>query len=167
MNEPYAVLFQKELEKQANDSIERWGIACCKFPFKLDGGTKDLAARDWPDEDGEDAFYPDTLKLNPYDLEADMVYVGSLGKAAENLQNFRDYLTGDDGLGVEMRIYNSHTGIGRRGCHWIEMGDMTFNKEMEEEVIQFPIKFRVADPKTRIITQYGANDSICSLNTAI
>lgn len=160
-------MLQKETETQANDSIEKWGIACRKFPFKLDGGTKELAVRDWPGEDGEDAFYPDELKLKPYDIEPDLVYVGNLGEAATNILAFRDYLTGADGLGVEMRIYNSHTGIGRKSCHWVEMGDMTFNQEDDEEVLQFSMKVRVADPKTRIIAEYDTDGKICALNTTI
>lgn len=165
MNEPYAILLQKETEPYANDSIERWGIACCKFPFKLDGGSKELASRDWPGEDGDDVYYPKELKLKSYELETDLVYVGPLGKVADNILAFRDYLTGKDGLGVEMRIYNSHTGIGRKGCHWLEMGDMTFNKEFEEEVLQIPLKIKVSDPKTRIIANYDSQGKKCTLYT--
>lgn len=153
MNEPYAILLQKEKETEANDSIKKWGIACRKFPFKLDGGSKDLASRDWPGEDGDDVFYPEELKLKAYDIETELVYVGNLGECADNMLAFRDYLTGADGLGVEMRIFNSHTGIGRKGCHWLEMSDLTFNKEEDEEVLQFTMKIKVSDPKTRIVAQ--------------
>lgn len=164
MNEPFTILFQKETETEANDSLEKWGIACCEFPFQLDGGSKELAARDWPDEDGEDVFFPDKLRLKAYDLEVKLIYVGPLTKSADNILAFREYLTGEDGMGIEMRIYNSHTGIGRKGCYWLEMGDMTFNKESDEEVIQFPVKIRVTDPKTKIVAQFSTDGKICALN---
>lgn len=152
MNEPFAILFQKASEEEANDSIAKWGIACTSFPFKLDGGAKDLATRDWPGEDGEDAFIPDVLPLKAYDLTVDMVYVGPLGQAYDNIMEFRDYMTGADGKGASLKVYNSHTKIGRQGVYWLEMGDIKFSKEADEEVLQFPLKLRVSDPKTSITT---------------
>lgn len=165
MNEPYAILLQKEKETTANDSLDKWGIGCCDFPFVLDGGSKDLAARDWPGESGEDVFIPDVLPLKPYDLEVKMVYVGPLSKSYDNIVAFRDYLTGDDGLGASISIYNSHTHIGRRGCHWLDMSNPVFSKEEDEEVLQFALKIRVSDPKTKIVAQFSMDGQECTLIT--
>lgn len=163
MNEPYSILLQKEKETTANDSIAKWGIGCCEFPFVLDGGSKDLATRDWPGEDGEDVFIPEELKLKPYDIEVKMTYVGPLAKSYDNLTAFRDYMTGADGLGASLCIYNSHTHIGRRGCHWLENSNPVFNVEESEEVLQFTLKIRVSDPKTRVIAQFSTDGTECAL----
>lgn len=151
MNEPYSILFQKDSEPTANDSLLKWGIACCDVPFILDGGSKDLEARDWPGESGEDVFIPAVLPLKPYDLEIKMVYVGPLSESYDNMVAFRNYLTGDDGLGASISIYNSYTRIGRRNCYWLDMSNLVFSKEGNEEILQFTLKIRITDPKTKVV----------------
>lgn len=160
-------MLQKEKETTANDSMEKWGIGCRDFPFVLDGGSKDLAARDWPGLDGEDVFIPEELPLKAYDLEVKMVYVGPLSKSYDSIVAFRDYLTGADGLGASIRIYNSHTRIGRRGCYWLDMSNPVFSKEEDEEVLQFTLKIRVPDPKTKVVAQFSADGKECTLITPV
>lgn len=150
MNEYHSILLQKEGESIANDSIERWGIACCAFPFKLDGGAKDLASRDWPGESGEDTFFPSKLSLKPYDLQLDLVYIGGIDSAYSAIMSFRDYLTGEDGTGTNFSIYNSYTGIGRNECRWLEMGDIKYYKDENEDILVFPMKIRVSNPEAYV-----------------
>ena len=113
MNEPYSILMQKTTENApVKDSLAHFGIVCTEFPFKPGGETKDLPKRDWPDEDGEDTYIPDKLLLKAYDLEAEMCYKGDLGTAYDKIMAFQNYLTGENGDGATLKIYNSHTGIG-------------------------------------------------------
>ena len=72
-------------------------------------------------------------------------------------------MTGADGLGASLCIYNSHTHIGRRGCHWLENSNPVFNVEESEEVLQFTLKIRVSDPKTRVIAQFSTDGTECAL----
>ena len=143
MNEPYSILMQKTTENApVKDSLAHFGIVCTEFPFKPGGETKDLPKRDWPDEDGEDTYIPDKLLLKAYDLEAEMCYKGDLGTAYDKIMAFQNYLTGENGDGATLKIYNSHTGIGREGLYL-------------DEVLTFPVKFRVTDPRTQIIPSYS------------
>ena len=105
------------------DSLAHFGIVCTEFPFKPVWETKDLPKRDWPDEDGEDTYIPDKLLLKAYDLEAEMCYKGDLGTAYDKIMAFQNYLTGENGDGATLKIYNSHTGIGRQGLYLLEVGD--------------------------------------------
>ena len=144
MNEPYSILMQKTTENApVKDSLAHFGIVCTEFPFKPGGETKDLPKRDWPDEDGEDTYIPDKLLLKAYDLEAEMCYKGDLGTAYDKIMAFQNYLTGENGDGATLKIYNSHTGIGRQGLYLLEV------------VLTFPVKFRVTDPRTQIIPSYS------------
>ena len=52
-------------------------------------------------------------------------------------------------------MYNSHTGIGRQELYLLEVGDFEFNKSNMDEVLTFPVKFRVTDPRTQIIPSYS------------
>ena len=108
MNEPYSILMQKTTENApVKDSLAHFGIVCTEFPFKPGGETKDLPKRDWSDEDGEDTYIPDKLLLKAYDLEAEMCYKGDLGTAYDKIMAFQNYLTGENGDGATLKIYNS------------------------------------------------------------
>lgn len=68
---------------------------------------------------------------------------------------FQNYLTGENADGATLKIYNSHTGIGRQGLYLLEVGDFEFNKSNMDEVLTFLVKFRVTDPRTQIIPSYS------------
>lgn len=140
------------------DSLEAFGMVCTSFPFKTDGGTKDLPTRDWNGEDGEDTYIPDVLPLKAYDLEAKMCYKGDIATAYDKLMLFREYLTGEDGNGATLKVYNSHTRIGRQRIYLLEIGDPEFNQSDIDEVLTFTLNFRVTDPRTSIIPSYDVTD---------
>ena len=50
---------------------------------------------------------------------------------------------------------DSHTGIGGQGLYLLDVGDFEFNKYNMDEVLTFPVKFRVTDPRTQIIPSYS------------
>ena len=164
MNEPYSILMQKTTENApVKDSLVHFGIVCTEFPFKPGGETKDVGCESIeeksftkdPDEDGEDTYIPDKLPLKAYDLEAEMCYKGDLGTAYDKIMAFQNYLTGENGDGATLKIYNLHTGIGRQGLYLLEVGDFEFNKSNMDEVLTFPVKFRVTDPRIQIIPSYS------------
>lgn len=150
MNEPYSILFQKSANTSVVDSADKWGIVCTSIPFVLDGGVKDLASRDWPGESGDDVFIPKTLPLKPYDFEVEMAYKGAVGTAFGKISDFRNYLSGRDGNGAELKIYNSRTKIGRKDCYWVSMSGFQHIVCGVEEVVTFKTKFRVNDPVTAL-----------------
>lgn len=139
------------------DILQDFKMVCMNFPFKIGGKIKELPKRDWADGDGEDTYIPKELPLEAYDLEIEVCYKGDLNNAYDRILFFRDYLTGKDGGGAELKIYNSHTGIGRKGIFLLDMGDFEFAKSNMDEVVKFKMKLRVTDPKTQIVPVYGTD----------
>ncbi len=154
------ILMQKTTaDAPVKDSLESFGVVCTDFPFRIGGETKDLPSRDWPDEDGEDTYIPARLPLKAYDIEVGFCYTGGLGLAASNLTAFRNYLTGADGSGAEMKIYNSHTKIGRTGVYLLELDDEAeFHVSGSEEVLTFKAKFKVTNPTDDVVPSFDTSD---------
>lgn len=168
MEDRYTLLFQKGTDSVVN-SYTQWGIVCAKVPFKVANKTKDVAKREWPDEQGEDAFIPAKLMFEGYDAEFEFAYKGqelstnafnlSLGMNAIN--SFKEWLSGndtDEGSGAELKIYSPYSTIGRQGCYLLEISNEEPHLQVKgeggnvynENVITFKAKFRVTDPMTDI-----------------
>lgn len=168
MDNRYTLLFKKGSGNVIN-SFTQWGIVCCSVPFKAGGKTKDVAKRDWKDEHGDDAYLPDKLMFEAYDVEFEMAYQGkelasnafNLSLAATQIETFKKWLTGNDtenGSGSELSIYSPYAAIGRQKCYLLEISDespclMTKHESgnlYHENVVTFKVKFRVTDPMTNI-----------------
>lgn len=172
MDSRYTLLFSKGSGSVVN-SFTQWGIVCCQVPFKAGGETKDVAVRDYPDEHGEYAFIPKSLKMKAYDAEFELAYSGkelatnpfNLSLAYTNIKSFKAWLTGNDdptnhpdGTGAELSIYSPFATIGRQGCYLLEIYDeeprvMTKyenGNNYNENVVTFKVKFRVTDPMTDV-----------------
>lgn len=166
MNSKYALLLQKGSGNVVN-SFTEWGIACCKVPFRVGGKVKELAKRDWHDEQGEDAFIPSKLMFEGYDAEFEMAYVGKelatnpfdLSLAMEKIDSFKKWLSGNDnssGSGAELKIYSPYSTIGRQKCYLLEISDEDPHVQLvgssgnvyNENIVTFKVKFRVTDPVT-------------------
>lgn len=148
------------------NTFTKWGIACCKNPFKTGGKSKELAKRNWHDEHGEDVYMPKKLMMEAYDVEFELGCIVNsdgfnLSKAFEKITSFKNWLTGNDteeGSGAELKIYSPFTGIGRQGCYLLEVDDedphlqlkQTAGNIYNENVLTFKVKFRITDPVTDI-----------------
>lgn len=160
MAEAYSILFQKDSDgAKVKDLLAEWQMACTEFPFDLCPGTKDLPKRDWADEDGEDTFIPAILPLKSYDLEAGICYTGRMSTAHDRVSSFLGYLTGADGNGSTLKVYNPHTGIGRRRLYFLGASGYDFHSDGSGDVVAFKVKFRVTDPKTEIVPSYNMDKS--------
>ena len=168
MEDRYTLLLQKGSGSVVN-SYDEWGIVCCSVPFKAGGEVKDFPKRDWPDEDGEDTYFPQESKLKAYDAEFTLAYKGQelasnpfdLGLAFTHIRDFKEWLTGKDsidGSGTELKIYSPYSSIGRQGCYLSEISSEEPTVQMKQEggnlyhenVVTFKVKFRVTDPVTDI-----------------
>lgn len=149
----YSIYFQKEKENAlVYDTKSQWGIVCKEFPFVLFDRTKELPSKSWPDEDGEDVFFPESLRIEAYDIEVEFAYKGDIGSANTKIMSFINYLTGNSDNGTSLKVYDAFTQIGRRGIYVKSVGNNMFvRREDEGDVIVFNVEFRVTDPATEII----------------
>lgn len=159
MNEPYSILMQKMKEgSPVVDLSDDLDVVCTEIPFEPFGETKGVAARDWADEDGEDVYVPQVLRIKAYDWKIKVACKGeSSVRAYEKVTALTGYLSGfSDGNGAEMRIYSLHTGIGRKNVYMKSVGDFGHYKDAGgNEVVGFTVTFRVTDPRTQIIPSYS------------
>lgn len=141
----------------AIDTYETYKIVCQEFPFKYLPESKDLAKRDWYDEDGEDVYVPtDGLKMKAYDLEVKFMYSGSKSDMHDKLRTFIDFLYGKNSGGAPfLAVYDEYTGIGLRGLYVSEVpNDLYDYSDIGDNGIAiFKVKFRVTDPVTRLNNQ--------------
>lgn len=152
MAKPYAIFFKKMSDDAlAVDTFDRWGIVCKEFPFKLYGEAKELPSHDWKDEDGDDEYVPDELKIASYEMDVEFVYKGEMNTANTNIKDFLDYLTGRGGTGAELMVYDTYTKIGRQHVRFVKVDDDVFwRSEGNEDVVVFVVTFKVNDPVTDI-----------------
>lgn len=147
------IYFQKEKEPLENvkETMKDFGIICKEFPFKLYGDTKELYTTSWNDEDGDDEFVPDILPIKSYDIQVEFGYKGKIDTANEKIKTFLDYLTGKDGSGAKMKVYDSYTRIGRQHVRVKSISDDIFvRNESEGDVVTFKVTFKINDPLTDI-----------------
>lgn len=144
--------FQKEGESEpVKESVSDFSIWCKEFPFKLFGDAKEPASNEWDDEHGADEYVGDTLFMEPYDMEVEFAYKGARDSANAKIKAFLNYLTGIDGTGVSLKIYDDFTKIGRRHVRYVSCeDDLTVRTDSEGDVMVFIVTFRVNDPITDI-----------------
>ena len=152
MARPYAIYFKKmKSDALVVDTLDNWGIVCKEFPFKLYGEAKELPSHDWKDEDGDDEYIPSKLPIASYEVEVEFAYKGVMDSANANIKGFLDYLTGRDGSGAELMVYDTYTKIGRQNVRFVSVGDDVFYRQEEGgDVVVFSVTFKVNDPVTDI-----------------
>lgn len=152
MARPYAIYFKKmKSDALVVDTLDNWGIVCKEFPFKLYGEAKELPSHDWKDEDGDDEYIPSKLPIASYEMEVEFAYKGVMDSANASIKGFLDYLTGRDGSGVELMVYDTYTKIGRQSVRFVSVSDDVFYRQEEGgDVVVFSVAFKVNDPVTDI-----------------
>lgn len=154
------------------DTNTMFGVVCQSFPFKHLPESKDLAKREWFDENGDDVYMPsDGIKFKAYDVEATFLYVGTEHAMATNLKQFINFLYGRINIvngsvvstanatkNVFLKIYDEYTKTGRERVYVISHDNSLyfFNDVSAGAIAQFKIKFHVCDPVTEINYQNGA-----------
>jgi len=146
-------------------SFGDFGFAVCELPWP-DKKFKEPAKRDWPGEHGEDVYVPaDGLKMEAYDLEAEFLYNGNVNSAYPAYRTFCNYLSGANGGGAELMVYDPYWRKGRTSAHILEITDLEPSRSNVDETLAFKAKFRVADPMTEVVTLYDTNGELKGLGT--
>lgn len=143
----------------AVDTNLAYHVVCQECPFKVMPETKDLAKRDWYDENGEDVYIPtDGLMFKAYDMDVKFLYVGTESNMASDLKGFINFLYGKNSGGSPLlAIYDEYTKTGRRGVYVAGIdnellayddanGTMDNGQIVSDVVGVFKVKFRVTDP---------------------
>lgn len=153
MKEYYKTYMQKE---QAGASVKEdigdFGMYCMELPFTVAGQAKELTSRDWAEEDGKDVYVPAVLKMQTYTLKAKFGCKGDKFSANASIRAFVDYLTGRDGSGVYLKIYNEYTKIGRRHVRFSKLSDdaTLVRSDEDGDILVIQIEFQVDDPVTDV-----------------
>lgn len=125
-----------------------------EVPFIAIGDTKDVAKRDWYDEDGLDVFYDSAPKLKDYDLEITcLAKAETVDGLRKNVNSFISYLSGGDGKGNVFALYDTHCGAGRRNVRFVSFSEDSYYNIDEIDnlkLLSFKIKMHVDDPRTEV-----------------
>lgn len=139
----YSLYIQRANDNSAKGCVENWNIAVVESCTDIDGGFRDLASREWADEDGEDVYIPASRKLNAYDAKWTLCYKGAASDAFGKLTDFRDWLSS----GGLLMIYDPKTTTGRIGAYLSKFGTPTYWRKGNEEVLKFEVTFRITSPR--------------------
>ena len=129
------------------ETIEDFGLYCVDIPFKPAGDVKDVASRDWKDENGVDEYIPaGGLKMSAYEIDVKFGYKGDKFGANEAISSLLSYLT----TGY-VSIYDTYTGIGRQKVRLVKLNDNAdIVRDDDGDILIFSVTMRVCDPKTNI-----------------
>lgn len=136
------------------ESVATWGIFCKSIPFKVFDKAKAPAKRSWNDEDGDDEYIPSSgLFMEAYTMKVELACkkgsdsMASVDNVRTNIGNFLAYLR-QSGM---MKLYSSHTRIGRQNVRLESVGDsVKWKSDDNGEFLIFEVTFKVNDPVTDI-----------------
>ena len=141
---------QTDADEMAIDTTH-WGMVARVNPFPILPTPKEVYRNEWLDEDGDDEYIPDELKISSYEIEVEFVYKGELNTAHTQIKGFLDYLTGRGGTGAELMVYDTYTKIGRQSVRYVNAEpDIFWRQEEGGDVVVFVVTFKVNDPTTEI-----------------
>ncbi|PTL34591.1 hypothetical protein C7120_08810 [Prevotella sp. oral taxon 376] len=153
------------------DLLSMFKIAAKEFPFKKNPEAKELAARDWPGEDGRDVYIPDVIPMKNYDLEVEFLYKGTEKNISNDISSFIDFVYGRNAnaVGGRLAIYDEYTKTGRKDIHVLSVDNdvYVYGDSDPDAVASFKVKFGVEDPTTDITPKFstvaGGHQSVSDL----
>lgn len=127
---------------------EDFGFYETESKFYGGNAVKEVAKRDWHDEDGDDEFVPSEQKYKAFEMEVKFGYKGDQFSANAKLKALQDYLSGGT-----MKVYDSYNRIGRQNVRFEEISDdAELVRDSEDgDILIITVKLKVNDPRTSII----------------
>lgn len=133
-------------------------IGIADIPFKYCPDFKDVAKRDWADEDGIDVYIPKQRKLKEYDMDIEFIYKGTKDTIHHDLKAFIDFFRHKkaDGSFAESRfaMYDDHTKVGRKDVicetNFANVDLFYYEDGDNDGIASFKLKFLVCDPSTDV-----------------
>ncbi len=142
------LIFQKAATKDTKNLYADFGIKTTSVPLFVSAETKEFSSRDWPGEDGEDAFFPDVAMLKAYDTDISVIYKGAQGTFLSKQESLNSFLTRN---GTELNIYSPYSYTGCKGAYFRGFSDFKFTSDSYGDVAEFKMKFRVTKPREQFI----------------
>lgn len=133
--------FQKEGTSVTKDLYTDFGFKTTSVPLFVPMETKEPSKRDWSDEDGEDVYLENGLKIAAYDAEVDVIYKGASGTFKAKQQALYEYLRSG-----ELSIYSPYSNTGCKGAYFKGFSDFDFTSDSMGDVGQCTLNFRVTKP---------------------
>lgn len=144
----YKFYTQKEADKA---SVKEWGadFGFYEMECKFYGGNavKDVAKRDWYDEDGDDEFIPSAQKYKAFEMTAKFGFRGGKYAANDALKVLQDYLNGGT-----IKFYDSYNAVGRKNVRFLEISDDAelVRSDSDGDILCINVKMKVNDPRTEV-----------------
>ena len=143
MNNDYSLLFQKRTDNVAYDLQDDFSFVCTRIE-PGDIGFKDLEENNWADEDGNDVYFPNKMRLKSFELKVDVAYTGVVDSHQGALSYFLDYITGIYADGI--RLYSKRLNKGYKGVYLKSISDQRLYKTETDEVYECVLTFEITDP---------------------
>ena len=136
------------------ETVKDFSVYIQEVPFILLSDMKDVAKRDWHDEDGIDVFYNNS---NPpakdYDIEITCeAKSDDVSVLRDKVDAFIKYITGGDGKGCVFAIYDTHCQAGRYNVRFTKVSQKTwFNMDSDDtKILVFQITMHVDSPRSSV-----------------
>ena len=140
------------------DLLDKFGIACEEFPFKLFPEAKELPQNDWPGEDGKEVYVPKEVPLKAYDIDVTFIYKGTEANMRKDIKDFILFLYGRNSgaAGASLAVFDEHIGFGRKDVRCTKVSNELFYNEDydDEKLARFKVTFSVDDPMTEVTATY-------------
>lgn len=153
MTKYYNIYMQKEKSgSPVVNIIDDFDLQCADIPFKRIGDPKALTERDWVGEDGKDVYIPEKLAISNYTMKIKLCCKGEKYSANEKIKKLHDYLIGNDGNGVYIKLYCDYTKEGRQHMRFSKIPDdaTLVRNDDDGDILVFSVEMTVDDPTTEI-----------------
>lgn len=121
----------------AKDITAEWGMQLFALPIQLFPDLKEVAKREWAEEQGDTEYLSPDPKFRAYDMAAEFIYHGAINTAGNKVRLFCEYLTG-----AEFNIYDEDSDSGCR-CRFMEYDSKAFIKG---DALHFTLKLKINNP---------------------
>lgn len=132
---------------------------------KFYGGreVKEVAKRDWHDQNGDDEFFPNTPTYKAQEIEVKFACKGDLYSSNEKIEDFQKYLAN----GGTMKIYDEYNRVGRQSVRFSSIpDDAELYRKVDgvDEALVFTVKMKVNDPVTNVVLTKDQDGNVITLS---
>lgn len=147
---------------EVKETVKDFSVYIQDVPFILLSDMKDVAKRDWHDEDGIDVLYNNKPTMKDYDMDiVCQAKSETVSELRDTVDAFLKYLTGDDGKGSVFAIFDTHSNAGRKNVRFFKVSQKTwFNMDSDDtKILVFQITMHVDSPRSKVslTTDKGGN----------
>lgn len=130
-----------------HDTYQKWDIVCKSFPYDIMGESKDIPTTDWPDEDGVEFYIPSNMQLPLKSQTVSIEFVCCSNNARNNVRSFIRFVTGRDGSGSLIGIYDTYTGLSGINVVYKKFSNDIYKKvKNDKDIITFKVEFTFTEP---------------------